>query len=75
MSTVPKPLPCPFCGGSPDVVVHPGAVTGIWCANPECIVTVRLGATTEAEAIAAWNRRAPCAHSGPIVAELGSSYD
>lgn len=56
MSDTPKPLPCPFCGEEP--VVEPWYRFNwhsIVCRS--CIT--ELSKPTKAEAIAAWNRRAP----------------
>ena len=59
-----KPLPCPFCGGKAPIMegfatleVWPhGAFHRVYCRS--CQVR-QLFHLTEAEAIAAWNRRAP----------------
>ena len=56
-----NPLPCPFCGASPRVertALDPGYL--VLCRNRDCWA----GASTHvhvsrAEAIAAWNTRAP----------------
>jgi hypothetical protein len=45
--------PCPFCGGEP--------IMGAWdveCDNPLCEVQPTVAGQSQAEAIAAWNRRA-----------------
>lgn len=58
-------LPCPFCGGEAEL--HPtydmdtNEVDGwfVWCDNGTCECKPETGQFfTEAEAIAAWNRRA-----------------
>ena len=53
--------PCPFCGSAPDIAVHNGW-TSVLCADQECPVQVEAdfnGEDARADAIAAWNTRAP----------------
>lgn len=50
---------CPFCGTEPETAYSEGNKTyGIRCDNDECPLEVGTWEwDTEAEAIAAWNRR------------------
>jgi len=56
--------PCPFCGKEPvswfgDVGSDSSLYRyEIYCCNNDCEVECRVSKPTEAEAIAAWNRRA-----------------
>lgn len=54
-------LPCPFCGGAASVIQSRRVDTyGEWlagCDSEQCIPQPEALADTEAEAIAAWNRR------------------
>lgn len=52
-----KLLPCPFCGGE-AMIDNAGGKYQAWCEHCCCI---HMGEfyNTEAEAIAAWNRRIP----------------
>ena len=51
-------LACPFCGGEAEVVVtHPVSTEGVYVHCKECGAFV-TAFHTEADAIAAWNRRA-----------------
>jgi hypothetical protein len=45
--------PCPFCGGDPEVIG-----CSVHCNNPLCEAQPFTAGQSEAEAIAAWNRRA-----------------
>ena len=57
-------LPCPFCGGQPTLhdttELVEGASSGDFYHCCDCGIVTGLS-TTEAEAIAAWNRRPPVA--------------
>ena len=56
MTAAPKPKPCPFCGENQTVEnIDPRYI--IECNNPDCMVIVRVWDYTEADALAAWNRR------------------
>jgi ribosomal protein L37AE/L43A len=46
-------LPCPFCGGT-SLTVY---ADGVWCE--QCSAHHDVDPPSEAEAIAAWNRRTP----------------
>lgn len=60
-----RPLPCPFCGGDAIVVGHgPYRVACMKCTAS----LPHLYVVTEAEAIAAWNRRAPAVAAGGVTA-------
>ena len=61
-----RPLPCPFCGGDAIVVGHgPYRVACMKCTAS----LPHLYVVTEAEAIAAWNRRAPAVAAGGVTEE------
>ena len=60
-------LPCPFCGGKAEQHSHQNGNPSGWeydcdhwvcCETEDCVVHVGM-CETPAEAIAAWNRRAP----------------
>jgi hypothetical protein len=61
-----EPLPCPFCGGRPEVKYHADSHPAfddphwaIFCAGEvDCRVMPVAIAPTRLEAIAAWNQRA-----------------
>lgn len=53
-------LPCPFCGAAGTTFKDAGLRWFAHCTNDECD-SVSTNKPTEAEAIAAWNRRAPAA--------------
>ena len=56
-------LPCPFCGGTPDV----SQTQGMWrvdCVDDTCFVICETRAATPDLAIAAWNRRVPAQGAG-----------
>lgn len=55
-------LPCPFCGGTDLAVEHDAVDVETWdvqCRNDDCGCSGPSGLPTEADAIAAWNRRVP----------------
>ena len=56
-------LPCPFCGGA--AIRRPGRLSiHIGCSNMDCRVSQsQYFYDTEAEATAAWNRRAGQSHA------------
>jgi len=60
MSDAPKLLPCPFCNGPAEICYVSGDTARVECRGDDCqmdeVYTDRL---PKAEAIAAWNRRAP----------------
>ena len=66
-----KLLPCPFCGGE-ATIDNVGRKYQAWCKHCCCI---HMGEfyNTEAEAIAAWNRRTPT-ESEPTVKEELREY-
>ena len=51
-------LPCPFCGGEAVKLTSIDGFTSIGCLNCNPFYGVMIQATTETEAIAAWNSRA-----------------
>ncbi len=51
----PALLPCPFCGAAP--VLQPW--DEVVCENDQCRVVAAAAGRTDAEAVAAWNRRDP----------------
>ena len=57
--TTPELLPCPFCGGDADIWRASGERTAWVACMGRCSVLVSKEYTTDAEAIAAWNTRAP----------------
>lgn len=68
-----KILPCPFCGGNGDTFFKavPNSKTGFWwnvVCNDHCLAEGGM-AGTEAEAIAAWNRRSTAVGSTPSEGE------
>jgi len=56
-----KLLPCPFCGGSGETVHDRWSSRDFWGAacQGKCSVFLDSRCGTEAQAVAAWNRRAP----------------
>ena len=62
--------PCPFCGGS-EIMLVIGEECGSYrlhCRNDACDVEVATySVETEADAIAAWNRRTPAAVEAEVV--------
>lgn len=67
MSDETKPLPCPFCGG--EAIVDNDVVGFYWLANcPACGACGPASETSSADAIAAWNRRAPSPRLGLVAA-------
>jgi Lar family restriction alleviation protein len=57
MSDEPELLPCPFCGGVEHEIGYDSAGHDVQCHSWTC--RAKTGShTSEAEAIAAWNRRA-----------------
>lgn len=52
-------LPCPFCGGTPKILNDPGLAMYIRCMS--CGIDNNRQLQTEAQAVAAWNRRSPAA--------------
>jgi hypothetical protein len=57
--TTEKPLPCPFCGGEPKVVVSFLGRSVVGCDSLSCSVQPStLPQSDEAEAVATWNTRA-----------------
>lgn len=63
--------PCPFCGGKAELwMAHAERTAWIACMS-KCSVLVSKEYKTDAEAIAAWNRRAiPAAQPSPDVEAL-----
>ena len=54
--------PCPFCGGEPTVAFEPenNGHSAVYCFNGDCeFQPGSMSHETEAESIAAWNRRSP----------------
>lgn len=73
-----KPLPCPFCGDSaflyPDGDMEGHSVMCRGVADPNCASNA-FGYSSEADAIAAWNRRAqPAAQALPAITEQQSKW-
>lgn len=56
-------LPCPFCGGEAHVIVSSDGY-GVECWGELCTKNQLEEIPTEAEAIAAWNTRAPVEYEG-----------
>lgn len=52
-------LPCPFCGGRSLGFIRPCTDGGLGVICHTCHTTMDSRVETEAEAITAWNRRAP----------------
>ena len=69
-----EPKNCPFCGGKARYTHYINAINGghvIHCDNfSMCLLLPKCGEDTEAEAIAAWNRRFVCPdkHGKPVYA-------
>lgn len=61
--TLSELLPCPFCGASARsaALMFSDEAAEVGCSNEKCEAICMVTAETEAEAIAAWNRRAPLA--------------
>ena len=62
-------LPCPFCGGEANTLHRPHVIDwrySVGCNDDECRGFIGLSwlYKTEAEAIAAWNSRAPIEYDG-----------
>lgn len=70
--TAPDLLPCPFCGCSVGIE-RSGPACAIVCLAPsKCLksgLLIGFSPDEEAEAIAAWNRRAPLADAHPLASE------
>ncbi len=49
--------PCPFCGGEAEVSPHEVFGSAVTCLTEGCAANIDLAAS-DAEAIAAWNKRA-----------------
>ena len=65
MSDETTPLPCPFCGGEAGVYLSGyGEAGGDYVIQCGCCAALSDGYDTEAEAIAAWDTRAPVEHDG-----------
>ena len=59
MTKPPELLPCPFCGGACEIWnANEGRPAWIACMG-RCAVLVSKEHKTDAEAVAAWNARAP----------------
>ncbi len=67
-------LPCPFCGGPAAVKAYGRRNWVASCkADPDdatCPATIDVGADTRADAIAAWNTRAPVAGQAELARAL-----
>lgn len=66
VQVVPKPLPCPFCGGAANADWHRDGATGaqhfVSCDDEDCAgynIGTRPTYARKADAVAAWNRRTP----------------
>ena len=61
-----KLKPCPFCGGEATKMTSSDGFTSIGCLECNPVFGVMVQATTEAEAIKAWNTRAErtCKYAG-----------
>ena len=61
-----KPGRCPLCGGEAGALMKANKLWRVWCLRPEAVCgLIGPSKETEAEAIAAWNRR-----SDPVKTEL-----
>jgi len=55
-----KIKPCPFCGGTPDIIFcHGGGPNKrlVFCVNDDCKVRPEVVGSTRARALKAWNTR------------------
>lgn len=85
--TTPGLAPCPFCGGEPSIVERPDNIDGTeffyalacYCGGySACAHKMAVRKTPEqakADAITAWNRRAPAPAQGPTDAEIDALLD
>ena len=59
--------PCPFCGGAAEIWrATPGTTRKAWIACVGRCVVISKEHETDAEAVAAWNRRAPTGDGEPV---------
>lgn len=64
--------PCPFCGGDAHTIIRVGA-SGVSCEGRDHFVRAYGG--TEAEAIAAWNRRSSPTEGGGVAGAEAAARD
>ncbi len=68
-------LPCPFCGGEAEIWrAHMERTAWIGCMG-KCSVLVSREYKTDAEAIAAWNTRAPTDHERTVQAAVAKAVE
>lgn len=55
---VPSPIPCPFCGETPDIEQdNANNEASVVCTNVDCVAHPSITTSTLAESVENWNRR------------------
>jgi hypothetical protein len=67
-----KPLPCPFCGATPEIWPNADDTLGMGCINPDCDVIPALTGRDRNAMAAIWNRRELESRVSPGVAPAKS---